>query len=67
MVNHRRNFVNPERYDIEDNDGVVHRRVAIHTSNVERYNRELEAYSKRFHGATVDKREELIMEATFRV
>ena len=67
MVNHRRNFVNPIRYDIEDNEGNVHHNVEIHTQNVERYNRELKAYIKKFHGTASKHREELVMEATFRV
>lgn len=37
----------------------------MHTQNVERYNRELKAYIKRFNGGCAVTREDLVREATF--
>ena len=72
MVNHKRNFVNPEvlrnvPYKGPRGGRRVVRRVLIHTQNVERFNGLLKSYTGEYRGIRAESHEAVLYEAHFYV
>ena len=65
IVNHQRNLVNPIKISVMGSDATVYREVKVHTPYVERYNRELKKYIKRFYGMQKEQKVDTVREAAF--